>query len=145
WIVIGTVLNGSCCLVMLVTYVALHPSGLASFCIRYCLVGHVCCLWSESAVVCCLSEFVVCCLSELLLCLLSAVCFLLLYALVHLRIYVIVCYAPAWSVCYCLPGLLFVYLCSDLSAIEFVFVCCFSSISVQISLLLSVCLHLFDF
>ncbi|GKC39663.1 zf-CCHC domain-containing protein [Tanacetum coccineum] len=36
-------------------------------------------------------------------------------------------------------------LCSDLSAVESVFVCCSSSISVRIPLLMYVCLHLFDF
>nr|GEY91667.1 retrovirus-related Pol polyprotein from transposon TNT 1-94 [Tanacetum cinerariifolium] len=51
-------------------------------------------------------------------------------SVVHLRIYVILCYAPA--------DLLFIYLCSDLSAVEsvfVVFVCCSLSISTRTSLL----------
>ncbi|GJZ09187.1 copia protein [Tanacetum coccineum] len=55
---------------------------------------------------------------------LSAVCLNLLMS--------VCCYLPVL-----LSDMLFVYLCSDLSAVESVFVCCSSSTSVRISLLLS--------
>ncbi|GKE68171.1 hypothetical protein Tco_1526243, partial [Tanacetum coccineum] len=125
-------------------HLALHPSGFASFCIGYCLVGSalVCLHLPENPLsnlllclnllyeypVYSLSDFVAICLNMLpsaVVCLFysrsspylcdSVLCTCLISqlsacsALVHLRIYVILCYAPD-----CL--LLFVYLCSDLSA-----------------------------